>query len=86
MLQTFNCKSNELNLYSHHFVHPNFDVSKFNINQPHTLIEWQCAFFSSTEAKQADNLPLNSISRVNLHSRAFTEYLKKKKAKGLLLT
>lgn len=86
MLKTFNCKPDELNLYSHHFVDPNFKVENFDINQPHTQIEWQCAFFSSLDAKTADKLPLNPVARVNLHTKAFIEYLKKKKAKGLLIT
>ncbi|NJO30191.1 MAG: hypothetical protein HC874_23640 [Richelia sp. SL_2_1] len=85
MLQTFNCEPNDTNLYSHNFVYPEFKPDEFNIYEPHTILDWQCFFFSSEDAKKADKLPLNEIIRVNLHANAFAEYLKKKIDKNLVV-
>lgn len=88
MLQSFNCEPGEMDLYSYHFVHPEFNPVGFNVNKPHTMLEWQCVFFSTNkDAKKIDELFANNfMARVNAHSSGFAEYLKRKHAKGLLIT
>ncbi|GAA6622823.1 hypothetical protein [Scytonema sp. NUACC26] len=75
---------NKIELFSHDFINPEFNLAEFDKDRPHTSDEWKDYFFTvNEECKIADNLP--SVTRINLHMQAVQEYIQRKAKRNLVI-